>query len=248
LVRAFQACRLFLVSLSSGPQLSAPSLTSGRLSSPAPPPLSGHPAPPRSAPRVPLSRYHPAFISHPHNSPLKPQPPLQGAPLTPIKGRAPPPDFTAPLPTPLRFSPRSSLASTECRRLGFCTTVARPPRHHPSSGEARAELPMLLSLFCAPAGELWCTGAAGGRTPGSVPPRFGSLSPRRCRSMVDRARPAGSPHVDPVHTFTRWKIIRKSIFPGILQRRPRVSLKSTRGLVFADFVLRPLRYSEIHPP
>jgi hypothetical protein len=47
LVRAFQACRLSLVSLSSGPQLSAPFLTFGRPSSPAPPPLSGHPAAPR---------------------------------------------------------------------------------------------------------------------------------------------------------------------------------------------------------
>jgi hypothetical protein len=65
LVRAFPACSLSLISLSSGPRLSAPSLTSGRPSSPAPPPLSNHPAPPSSVPQVPPSRYHPAFIFPP---------------------------------------------------------------------------------------------------------------------------------------------------------------------------------------
>jgi hypothetical protein len=158
--RAFRACRLSLVSLSSGPRLSALSLTPSRPSTPVPPLLSGHPAP-----RVPPSRYHPAFIFSPLipllnppvfngvkaiNAGVKPQPPLPGAPPTPIKGRAPPPDFTTPLPSSLRFSPRSSLASTERRRLRFCTAIAQPPRRHPSSGEARAELPVLLSLFCAP--------------------------------------------------------------------------------------------------
>jgi hypothetical protein len=47
------------------------------------------------------------------------------------------------------------------------------PSHHaaaPSSGEARAELPVPPSPFCAPAGELCLTGAAGGRAPVSVPP------------------------------------------------------------------------------
>jgi hypothetical protein len=34
---------------------------------------------------------------------------------------------------------------------------------------------------------------------------------------------------------------------GILQRSPCVSLKSTRGPVFADFALRPLCFSEINP-
>jgi hypothetical protein len=65
LVHAFRACCLSLISLSSRPQLSTPSLTSGRPSSPAPPPLSGHPVPPSSAPRVLPSRYHPAFIFPP---------------------------------------------------------------------------------------------------------------------------------------------------------------------------------------
>jgi hypothetical protein len=75
LVCAFRAGRLSLVSLSSGPQLSAPSLTFGCSSLAVPPPPLGHPAPPSSAPRVPPSRYHPAFIPPPLNSPLKPTPP-----------------------------------------------------------------------------------------------------------------------------------------------------------------------------
>jgi hypothetical protein len=94
---------------------------------------------------------------------------------------------------------------------------------------------VLLSLFCAPTSELWGTGATGGRTPVNAPPRSGTFGLRRRRSTMDRARPAGSPRVDPVHTFTRWKIIRKSIFKGIFQRSPRVSLKSTRSPVFCRF-------------
>jgi hypothetical protein len=104
LVRAFRAGCLSLVSLSSGPRLSAPSPTSSRPSSPAPPPLPDHRAPPSSAPRVPPSRYHLAFIfpplipllnPPPSSMALKPLtsaltppplPPLPGAPLTPIKG------------------------------------------------------------------------------------------------------------------------------------------------------------------
>jgi hypothetical protein len=57
--------RLSLISLTTGPRLSAPSPTSSRPSSPAPPPIPGHRAPPSSAPRVPPSRYHLAFISPP---------------------------------------------------------------------------------------------------------------------------------------------------------------------------------------
>jgi hypothetical protein len=65
LVRAFRAGRLSHVSLSTGPQLSAPSPTSSRLSSPVPPPIPGHRALLSSAPRVPSSRYHLTFISPP---------------------------------------------------------------------------------------------------------------------------------------------------------------------------------------
>jgi hypothetical protein len=64
-VHTFRAGRLSHVSLSTGPQMSVSSPTSSRLSSPAPPPIPGHRAPLSSAPRVPSSRYHLAFISPP---------------------------------------------------------------------------------------------------------------------------------------------------------------------------------------
>jgi hypothetical protein len=152
------------------------------------------------------------------NSPLKPSPVFNGVkaintgvnpPATPprcspdpYKRRAPPPEFTAPLPASLHFSPRSSLPLTERRRLRFCTTVARPRRRRPSSGEALAELPVLLSLCCAPVGELWCTGAAGGRTSVSVPPR---PTPPSVRAAVG---PRWTERARPVHDLYRWKIIR----------------------------------------
>jgi hypothetical protein len=125
----------------------------------------------------------------------------------PYKRRAPPPEFTAPLPASLRFSPRSSLPLTKRRRLQFCTAVARPPCRCPSSGEALAELPVLSSLYCAPAGEIWCTGAAGGRTPVSLLPRSGTLC-LRCRGprWTEHARLVHG-RVDPVHNLYRWKII-----------------------------------------
>jgi hypothetical protein len=65
LVRAFRAGRLSLVSLTTGARLSAPSPTSSRPSSPAPPLIPGHRAPLSSAPRVPSSHYHLVFISPP---------------------------------------------------------------------------------------------------------------------------------------------------------------------------------------
>jgi hypothetical protein len=85
LIRAFQTSHLSLVSLTTGPQLSAPSPTSSRPSSPAPPPLPGHRVPPSSTPRVPQDRYHLAFISPPLN-PLLNSPPSSMAlkPLTPV--------------------------------------------------------------------------------------------------------------------------------------------------------------------
>jgi hypothetical protein len=76
--RAFRACRLSLVSLSSGPRLSALSLTPSRPSTPVPPLLSGHPAP-----RVPPSRYHPAFIFSPLIPLLNPLSSMALKPLTP---------------------------------------------------------------------------------------------------------------------------------------------------------------------
>jgi hypothetical protein len=63
--RAFRVGCLSLISLTTGPWLSAPSPTSNCPSSLKPPPIPGHRAPPNSAPRVPPRRYHLAFISPP---------------------------------------------------------------------------------------------------------------------------------------------------------------------------------------
>jgi hypothetical protein len=60
-----RAGRLPLISLTTGPQLSALSPTSSRPSSPTPPQIPGHRAPLSSAPRVPSNRYHLAFIFPP---------------------------------------------------------------------------------------------------------------------------------------------------------------------------------------
>jgi hypothetical protein len=70
----------------------------------------------------------------------------------------------------LLFFSRSSTASTEHRRLQFCTAVAWPPHHCPCLGEPPSEFPAFPSLCCAPAGELPCTGAAGGQAPVSMAP------------------------------------------------------------------------------
>jgi hypothetical protein len=116
LVRAFQAGRFSLVSLSNGPRLSALSLTSDRPSSAEPPLPHGHPAP-----QVPPSSYYPAIIS-PLNSPLKPLPPSSMAlkPLMSALTPATPPrcspdpykrvSTTPALFTPHRASPISSSA------------------------------------------------------------------------------------------------------------------------------------------
>jgi hypothetical protein len=65
---------------------------------------------------------------------------------------------------------------------------------------------------------------------------------------VHRPTGPGPPCVDPVHGINRWKIIRYSDYSEILQRGPWTFVKSTRGLDFADFALRPLGFSEINPP
>jgi hypothetical protein len=144
--RAFRAGSLSLVSLTTGPRLSAPSPTSSRTSLPAPPPIPGHRAPPSSVPRVLPSRYHLAFISpplisllnlsssRPSSMVLKPLTPALTAPATPprrstdpYKRRAPPPELTAPLPASLHFSPHSSLPVIERHRLPLLH------RRHPNS-------------------------------------------------------------------------------------------------------------------
>jgi hypothetical protein len=88
----------------------------------------------------------------------------------PYKRRAPSPSFTTPLPAHISPSPRSSLPLTERRHHQALTIIARPPRHRSSPGKALIEIPVRSSLCCAPAGELWRTGAAGGRAPVSTPP------------------------------------------------------------------------------
>jgi hypothetical protein len=144
--------------------------------------------------------YPPALIS-PLESRLTPSPAINGvgrnspavthrhffpgAPPTPYKRQAPPPSFTTPLPASFPLYPRLSSPPTEHRCHRAFTAVARPPRCRPSPGEALAELPMRSSLCCAPAGELWRTGAAGSRALVSVPPRPGPVCPCRRRSTVD---------------------------------------------------------------
>jgi hypothetical protein len=75
------------------------------------------------------------------------------------KGGAPP-CSTTPLPAPLLFSLRPSIAHTEHLHHHFFTAVVRSPRCRPRPGEARDGLPMLLSLRCAIAGEPSCPRAA----------------------------------------------------------------------------------------
>ncbi len=189
-----------------------------------PPPIPGHRAPLRSAPRVPSSRYHLAFISpplisllnlsssRPSSMSLKTLIPALTAPATsprrspdPYKRRATPPSFTAPLPALLLFSLCPSAARTQHLHCHFFTAITQSPRRHPCSDEARDGLPVLPSLFCAPAGELWCTRAAGGRTPMSAPPRSSAFDPCRVGPRwTARARP-GSPLVDSVHRFPLGK-------------------------------------------
>jgi hypothetical protein len=128
-----RAGRLSLIPLTTGPRLSAPSPTSSHPSSPAPPPIPGHRAPPSSAPRVPPSRYHLAFISPPLISLLNPPPssmalksltPALTALATPprcspgpYKRRAPPTSSTTPSPASFSISPCLSSVLTKRRRL-----------------------------------------------------------------------------------------------------------------------------------
>jgi hypothetical protein len=130
-----------LISLTTGPQLSASSPTSSRPSSPAPPPIPGHRAPLRSTPRVPSDHYHLAFISPPlipllnlsssrsSSMSLKTLTPALTALATSPRrspdsynGRAISPSFTAPLPALISLSPSSSLSLTSAD-----TTEPSPP-------------------------------------------------------------------------------------------------------------------------
>jgi hypothetical protein len=141
-----RAGRLPRISLTSGPRMSDSSPTSGRPSSPAPPPIPGHQAPLRSAPRVLSNLYHLAFISpplipllnlsssRPSSMSLRTLIPALTAPATsprrspdPYKRRATPPSFTAPLPALNLLSPSCSPSLTERRRHRAL------PRRRPSS-------------------------------------------------------------------------------------------------------------------
>jgi hypothetical protein len=134
---------------------------------------------------VPSDHYHPAFISpplipllnlsssRPSSMLLKTLTPALTAPRRSpdsYKGRAISPSFTAPLPALISLSLSCSLSLTERRHHRAFPADARPPRRRSSPGEALDEFPVLPSPFCAPAGELRHTGAAGGRAPVSTPP------------------------------------------------------------------------------
>jgi hypothetical protein len=69
-----------------------------------------------------------------------------------------------------------------------------------------------------------------------------SIGPR----WTEHTRPVHG-DVDLVHGINRWKIIHYLDYSEILQRGPWTFVKSTRGLDFADFALRPLGFSEINP-
>jgi hypothetical protein len=138
--------RLPRISLTSGPRMSDSSPTSGRSSSPVPPPIPGHQALLRSAPRVLSNLYHLAFISpplipllnlsssRPSSMFLRTLISALTAPATsprrspdPYKRRATPPSFTAPLPALnfLSLSCSPSLTERRCHRA--------LPRRRPSS-------------------------------------------------------------------------------------------------------------------
>jgi hypothetical protein len=176
---------------------------------------------------------------------LTARPPLPGAPPAPIKGEHPP--RASPHLSPLSFSlsRTSSLPLTERRHHQAFPVVARPPRRCSSSGEALIELPVPHSPFCAPAGELRHTGAAGGRAPVSAPP---------C-PLSTPASVHGRPSVPdrstnyPLGNNSLFRIFRKSckealgrlgnqpavqILP-ILHSGPRVFLKLTHSLGFLQF-------------
>jgi hypothetical protein len=136
---------------------------------------------------------------------------------------------TSPLysfPSPVARAPLLPSSSSSA----ISPTVARSPHRRLSSGEARAELPVLPSLCCAPAGELSCTGVAGGHILVSAPPRSGAFGPRRRQSTVDRAplprfttRGPGPRHYPLKNNSLFW------IISEILEKGPWTLRKLTRS-------------------
>jgi hypothetical protein len=130
--------------------------------------------------------------------------------------------------------------------------VARPPRCHSSPSEALDELPVPSSPFCAPTGELWRTGAAGGRAPVSVPPcplstpasvHSGPSTPSRSTETWTQSTNY------PLENNSLFRIFQKSCkeVPGLLGNQPAVQIlpilhsgprvfpKLTRGPGFLQF-------------
>jgi hypothetical protein len=180
---------------------------------------------------------------------LTARPPLPSAPPAPIKDEHPP--RASPHLSPLSFSlsRSSSLPLTEHRHHRAFPVVARPPRRRSSSGEALIKLPVLPSLFCAPAGELRRTGAAGGRAPVSAP-----LCPLSAPTSVHGEPSAPGRSTGTWTRSTNYPLGNNSLFrksckeaprllgnhPAvqilpILHSSPRVFLKLTRGPRFLQF-------------
>jgi hypothetical protein len=170
----------------------------------------------------------------------------------PYKRRTPSPEFTAHLPAHTSLSPRMSHSLTERRRLP-ALHHRRPPSSTPSSpGEALIELSVPPSPFCAPAGELWRTRAAGGRAlvsalpcPLSAPASVdgGPSTPGRSTETWTRSMNY------PLGNNSLFRLFKKSWkeVPGLLGNQPavqilpilhsgpRVFLKLTRGPRFLQF-------------
>jgi hypothetical protein len=104
---------------------------------------------------------------------------------------------------------------------------------------------VLPSPFCASAGELRRTGAAGGQAPVSAPP-----CPLSAPASVHGGPSAPGRSTETWTRFTNYPLGNNSLFRDIseiLQRGPWTFGKSTRSLDFVDFALRPLGFSKINP-
>jgi hypothetical protein len=183
---------------------------------------------------------------------LTARPPLPGAPSAPIKGEHPPRASLHLSPLLFSISRSSSLPFTERRHHRAFPVVAHPPRCRSSPGEALIELPVPPSPFCAPAGELRRTGAAGGRAQVSTLP-----CPLSAPASVHGGPSAPGQSTETWTRSTNYPLGNNSLFrifqksckeaPGLLGNQPavqilpilhsgpRVFTKLTRGLGFLQF-------------